>query len=470
MVRVIWLILLAACTGDPDDECTAADVFVDADGDGFGNDASAARRCPGPDDVTAGGDCDDADADVFPGAVPVCGDTSTDDDCDGAPDAVDQDGDGDSVTPCGGDCDDTSDDVKPSAAESCNTIDDDCDGLVDGADDSLVDPIACGVCPDPADIGTVPIAKRTFNPCVLDPTIESLCHRDNPDFVNTHSNGDRLHRILYRTDLAVFRDELLLYLPPGPGTNNDELLDWMAFSGYRVISLGWTNENSAFEPDDLFFENLRHELAYGEDTSPYIDLGPADAIVGRLTTLLEQLVLVDATRGWDAYFDANGIRWDRIVLTGWSEGGSQAGWLARNHLFDGVLLISAPKDVGGLVPKAEQLPPAPWVEDPRTTPTCRHFGFYHSLEIDPNPATDVLLLSWDAMDILPFGDEGVDADAVVPPYEGSQVLYTSKTDFLEGFGCSHHQAMAMDQCMHEDLAVPYNWLFCNVGVPTAACP
>ncbi len=471
MLRVCLVATLAACTAGPnDEECVSSDVFVDADGDGFGHDGTAAHRCPGPQDVTAGGDCDDSNADVFPGAPQICGDTSTDDDCDGANDTHDLDGDGDGVTVCGGDCDDTSDAVSPSATETCNAVDDDCDELVDGADDSLDDPIACGVCADPADVGTVPIAKRLFNPCLLDPTIVSLCHRDDPDFVNTHTNGERLHRVLYRTDLPSLREELLLYLPPGPGTNSDDLLDWMAYSGYRLISLGWTNENSAFEPDDLFFENLRHELAYGEDTSEYIDLSPADAIVGRLATLLQQLVLVDPTRGWEAYADAGGIRWDRIVIAGWSEGGSQAGWLARNHLFDGVLLISAPKDVGGMVPEAEQLPPAPWVDDPRVTPTCRHFGFYHALEIDPNPTTDVLLLSWDAMGILPFGQEGVDADVVFPPYDGAQVLRTSKTDFLEGFGCTAHQAMAMDQCMHQDLVVPYTWLLCNVGVQTAECP
>src|SRR5262249_52741606 len=42
----------------------------------------------------------------------------------------DRDGDG---VPTGEDCDDTRADVHPGAVERCNGVDDDCDGLVDGA-------------------------------------------------------------------------------------------------------------------------------------------------------------------------------------------------------------------------------------------------------------------------------------------------------------------------------------------------
>jgi len=44
-------------------------------------------------------------------------------------DSIDHDGDG--YSSCGGDCDDANGMVHPGAAETCNAIDDDCDGLVD---------------------------------------------------------------------------------------------------------------------------------------------------------------------------------------------------------------------------------------------------------------------------------------------------------------------------------------------------
>jgi hypothetical protein len=107
--------------------CTFAES--DADGDG----------------VAAIDDCDDSDAEVHPGAAEAC--NGRDDNCD---DAYDEgfDGDGDGRTSCGGgdptraDCDDANRDVFPGAPESCNGRDDDCDGAVD--DDPLDVGLPCG--------------------------------------------------------------------------------------------------------------------------------------------------------------------------------------------------------------------------------------------------------------------------------------------------------------------------------------
>jgi hypothetical protein len=119
-----FLSLLAACgTGKIE---LGDDTPIGGDTAATTNDADA----DGHDALSAGGDdCDDADPTVYPGATDTWYD-GVDQDCDGASD-YDQDGDGVDATAWGADCDDFNPTVFPDAPEGRNTVDDDCDGLVD---------------------------------------------------------------------------------------------------------------------------------------------------------------------------------------------------------------------------------------------------------------------------------------------------------------------------------------------------
>jgi hypothetical protein len=139
------------CDGTADDGLTFVNYYVDTDGDGYGAGA-ASNLCsnPGAGYVTNNTDCNDALATVYPGAAETC--NTIDDDCDNSTDEgvqttfyadADSDTYGDLATttsactvPVGyvsnsTDCNDASASVYPGATETCNSIDDDCDGSTD---------------------------------------------------------------------------------------------------------------------------------------------------------------------------------------------------------------------------------------------------------------------------------------------------------------------------------------------------
>ncbi len=116
------------CTTDvcdvPNAQCS--NEALDADADGY-----VAALGPGG-EVCGGTDCDDASHGTYPGAAETC--DGVDNDCDG--DTMDgprdEDGDGFSDVACtgGDDCDDAAAAVNPGAAEiPCNGVDENCDGV-----------------------------------------------------------------------------------------------------------------------------------------------------------------------------------------------------------------------------------------------------------------------------------------------------------------------------------------------------
>ena len=129
------------CTADACVAGVCSSKTIDADGDGYGPSA------------TCGGDCDDGNAAIHPGAAEVC--NGVDDNCNGKTDEAgatnctlfykdaDSDGYGGGTPSClcaasaiystskGGDCNDNDPTINPARTEVCNGVDDDCNGQID---------------------------------------------------------------------------------------------------------------------------------------------------------------------------------------------------------------------------------------------------------------------------------------------------------------------------------------------------
>lgn len=138
------------CNGQTDEGVTTT-YYTDGDGDGFGNLNLPVQACAlSSGIVTSSTDCNDTNAQIYPGATETC--DLVDNDCDTQIDEgvkttyyldADEDGYGSPTKttqacslPSGyvtnnTDCKDTNDAINPGATEVCNGVDDDCNTQID---------------------------------------------------------------------------------------------------------------------------------------------------------------------------------------------------------------------------------------------------------------------------------------------------------------------------------------------------
>jgi len=126
---LIFVLALVAC--NPGDNSNT---------NGFNSQTNNINNTTLPDDhdgdgvTPGGGDCDDNNAEVHPGAHEICGD-GIDNNCDGHRDIEEPDLDGDGVTVCDGDCNDYDKRISPTNIEMMgDLLDNNCNGVIDEAE------------------------------------------------------------------------------------------------------------------------------------------------------------------------------------------------------------------------------------------------------------------------------------------------------------------------------------------------
>ncbi len=195
-----------------------------------------------------------------------------------------------------------------------------------------------------------------LDPCALEPAATQLCDL-------------RSHAVGYRNDLP-WRDELFLFLPPGPGVDTLRVRRWAAFAGFRAVVLGYVNDGDLSDAcrgtDGTCHAAWREETHAGVDVSSDLEVGPTDGIEVRLLAALTHLAREDPDREWSDFLTASGgVRWSRVVASGWSIGAGQAAYLAHQRPLAGLVLLSGPKDQA-TVQGVDG--PAPWISQPMQVP------------------------------------------------------------------------------------------------------
>ena len=227
---------------------------------------------------------------------------------------------------------------------------------------------------------------------------------------------------------------LAIFLPGSKGRPENvlPLLNIVAQQGYRVIGLSYNDEPSLSQvcprnPNPQCSANFREVRTFGDGVGP-VENPLDESIVSRLTDLLHYLDRTHPNAGWNTYLDPHGApAWDRILVSGLSQGAGMAAYIAKRYPVYRVVLFSSPWDTTG-----HDQHPAPWLSKTSATAPERWWAERHAQE----KTTDLIAHAYQALRIPPdhilIFNEGLSAEHQGSrgenPYHGSTVRNSAYAD------------------------------------------
>lgn len=164
--------------------------------------------------------------------------------------------------------------------------------------------------------------------------------------------------------------------------------------------------------DDKFLGKIRLEAATGENFSDVVDIPKPDGMMERALQFVKWLAKENPQGRWEYFLadDGQGLRWDRVIISGSSHGSTTATRFALQQRVDRVVMFCGPRD------QYET-----WQALPSATPKNRFFGFSHVL--DGGWTGDHYCRSWELLGLHQFGPI-VNVDHASPPYGNTRRLIT----------------------------------------------
>jgi dienelactone hydrolase len=316
-----------------------------------------------------------------------------------------------------------------------------------------------------ADAGIAPcwpclVAPDKANPAIVDPAISR-----ERQWLSDH--------YVWLDPAVEHRGKLVVHLPGQRNTPSQfkYLAREAARLGYHVIVLMYANTvgvgggpasickfTTYDKAAEACQENVRLEVldgkAHGAPPVHFVFPGmtPARAeahgVYDRLTKVLEYLALTRPGEGWSEFLHGRGsgraAAWEKIVVSGFSYGGSEAALIAKSHRVHRVTLFASPRD-GSAAASAPANVPAAFVALGKT-PAKRYYGLVHRHDLH-----ELTLASWQRLGMSRFGaavfEDGIKSS---PPYDTTHMLLTDRPTLPDQKGgtttyANAHGSVANDQ-------------------------
>lgn len=228
---------------------------------------------------------------------------------------------------------------------------------------------------------------------------------------------------------AATRNQLFLFLCGSHGQPSRQRLitALAARMGYHAVNLRYPNAwtiGGLCRPtgDTGCHRKLRLEILDGHDRTGLLRIGSANSIQHRLTKLLLHLARHEPDLDWAQFLGPDGVRWDRSLVAGHSQGGGHAGIIGKEHRVLRVVMFAAPADY--LESRACH---ADWLALPGATPPECYYGFAHTRD----EGCERILGAWEQLG-LAGGGPLVDVERERAPYRGSQRLVSDLDEVPRG--------------------------------------
>lgn len=277
-------------------------------------------------------------------------------------------------------------------------------------------------------------------------SISQTEHQVLPSTTDANITAPNYNHFVYINQGVTAKNKLFLFFPGTGGfpANTKLLLKHAANLGYHSIGLTYPNVQSINElcigePDTTCHSNARLEVYDGIDRHDSINVDVANSIKNRALKLLQYLETNFPTENWGQYYTDSTINWNKIIVSGHSQGGGHAGIISKINTVDRVVMFAATDWIQPLGRYAD------WISWSSATTSEKYFGFIHQQD----EAISLILQkdTWIQYGMNAYGSI-VFADTTTLPYNNTHQLYTNETP--------NNNPTKFHGCVVADLYTPMN--------------
>lgn len=250
-------------------------------------------------------------------------------------------------------------------------------------------------------------------------------------------NEFNLRHYMLKSDQDTM-NALVVFLP-GTGRqprNYQFVMEQLAMMGYHVIGLMYKTD-PAINPicrstdDETCHWRARMETIDGTDRHPDVSVNVSNSILNRLQKLLQYLVTNRPSGGWEQFYSSGQIQWNKIIVTGHSQGASLSGIIGKEFPVKRVVMFSVMDYLNtGKIPN--------WVNN--TTNSEKYYAFIHPK--DEQVSFSVAQVGWDKLGMTQYGAMS-NIDCNQYPFNNSHILYTTYNPSVSGTD-KYHNGSTLD--------------------------